>query len=297
MSEAQHARPVAGILWMLATTLLFISVNVTVKFVGDGLPIFESAFLRFLLGLILLVPMLGQARHLKMTPRLWKLSLARAVFHGFAMTAWFFAMTRIPMAEVTAMNFMNPLYVTIGAVLIFGEKLRAPRIAALFVAFLGGLLILRPGMRDLDAGHVAMIFTAMLFAGSYLIGNRLSREMPATMVVFLLSISVPFVLAPFALANWVTPSLHQLVLLFITAVCATLGHYSMTRAFACAPQTVIQPVTFVQLVWSVLLGWTIFGEVPDLVVILGGVMIMGAVTFITWREARRKADVPESVKH
>ena len=85
--------------------------------------------------------------------------------------------------------------------------------------------------------------------------------------------------------HWQTPTLHQLILLFFTAAFATLGHYSMTRAFAAAPQTVIQPVVFVQLVWSMTLGLVLFGEAFDPYVLVGGTMIIGAISFITWREA------------
>lgn len=288
LGVASSPRPLAGIGWMTATTLNFVMVNVLVKYVGNGLPIFESAFLRFALGLVFLVPFIGQVRQVDFTRRIVKLSVGRAVFHAFAMVAWFYAMTRIPMAEVTAMNFMNPVYVSLGAVLLFGEKIALPRIMALGVAFLGGLVILRPGLREIDPGHVAMIFSALFFAGSYLIANALSKELPAAVVVFLMSAMVPFVLLPFALADWVAPSFREIGLLFFTAFFATAAHYCMTRAFACAPQAVLQPVTFVQLVWATSVGYFLFGEGIDGFVIAGGAMIIAAVSFITWREARRK---------
>ncbi|WP_417269982.1 DMT family transporter [Celeribacter sp.] len=281
-------RPVAGIAWMAATTINFVMVNVLVKYVGDSLPIFESAFLRFALGLVFLIPFIAQVRQTTFTRRIVKLSVARATFHAFAMVAWFYAMTRIPMAEVTAMNFMNPVYVTLGAVLLFGEKIALPRIMALCVAFLGGVVILRPGLRELDSGHLAMVFSALFFSGSYLLANALSKDLPAAVVVFLMSAIVPFVLLPFALADWVVPSWHDIGLLFFTAFFATAAHYCMTRAFSCAPQAVLQPVTFVQLVWATIVGYFLFGEGVDVFVLIGGAMIIGAVTFITWREARRK---------
>lgn len=278
-----------GILWMLFMTLCFVMVNVLVKYVGNGLPVLESAFLRFLLGLVFLIPALGAVRQVRFTPRLWKLTFGRALFHALAMTCWFYAMTRIPMGEVTSLNFMNPIYITIGAVVMFGEKIALPRITALVVAFLGGLVILRPGFREIDPGHLSMMLSAMAFAGSYLIANRLVKELPASVVVFLMSVTVPIVIAPFALLHWETPTLHELILLFLTAAFATLGHYAMTRAFACAPQSLLQPVAFTQLIWSVSFGYLLFGESVDPYVLLGGAMIIGAVSFITWREARKKA--------
>jgi drug/metabolite transporter (DMT)-like permease len=128
----------------------------------------------------------------------------------------------------------------------------------------------------------------MLFAVSYLIAGKASRDVSATVVVAMLSLMVPVAMAPFAIAVWVTPTLPQLGWLFLVAGFATMGHYTMTRAFAAAPMAVTQPVMFLQLVWSTAIGWAIFGEGVDAWVILGGAIVLGAVTFITWREARKK---------
>jgi drug/metabolite transporter (DMT)-like permease len=139
-----------------------------------------------------------------------------------------------------------------------------------------------------------MIFTAIFFAGSYLIAKRMSGEMSAGLVVAILSITVTIGLAPFAWAVWVPPTPEQILWLFLVALFATAGHYSMTRAFAVAPVTATQPVTFLQLVWAAALGAIVFAEPVDGFVILGGAVIMGAVSYITWREAvlRRRTVTP-----
>ncbi|SFK07584.1 DMT family transporter [Celeribacter neptunius] len=279
---------VKGVLWMLFVTFNFVMVNVLVKYIGTDLPVLETAFLRFALGAVFLIPMLGTVRQVRFTAEIWKLAITRALFHATAMSLWFFAMTRIPMSEVTAMNFMNPIYITIGAVLIFRERIALQRSLALVVAVIGGLVILRPGFRALDPGHVAMIFSAMAFAGSYLLANALNKRVPSTVVVFLMSTMVPVVIAPLALAHWQAPNWTQLGMLFLTAAFATTAHYSMMRAFAHAPQSVVQPVTFVQLVWATILGMVLFGEAFDPFVMLGGAMIIGAISFITWREKRAR---------
>ncbi|MDP5361567.1 MAG: DMT family transporter, partial [Paracoccaceae bacterium] len=152
------------------------------------------------------------------------------------------------------------------------------------------MIILRPGAKAIEHGHLAMLGTAVLFAAGYLTAKQLSGEVSAAVVVGMLSITVTVGLAPFALAVWVTPTLEQLGWLFLVACFATAGHYSMTLAFAAAPLTVTQPVTFLQLVWAVALGAIVFGEAVDGWVIFGGAVIMASVSFITWREAiaRRK---------
>ena len=205
-------------------------------------------------------------------------------------------MTRIPIAEVTAMNYLAPVYVSVGAALFLGERLAARRIAAVIVALIGAAIILRPGFREVSQGHIAMVFAAIVFAGSYLTTKVLSGEVKPTVVVAMLSIFVTIALAPFAFADWVAPNLDELAILFGVAVFATAGHYTMTLAFAAAPVTVTQPVTFLQLVWAVLLGVFMFGEPIDVWVLLGGFVILASVTFITWREAvlRRQPITPPS---
>lgn len=284
-------RPVGGVIWMLVTGANFVMVTALVKIAGSRIPAAEAAFLRYLLGLVFLLPMLKPLLDARLDARALVLFSARGLAHALGVILWFYAMARIPMAEVTALNYLNPVYVTLGAVLVFGEKLAARRILAIFAAVLGALLILRPGFRTVEPGHIAMLGTAALFATSYLIAGRMSGLVKPVVVVAVLSITVTIALAPFALANWVAPTLAELGWLFGVAVFATAGHYTMTLAFASAPMSVTQPVTFLQLVWSVLLGWLLFSEPVDGWVVLGGGLILGAVSYITWREAVLKRRV------
>ena len=133
-----------------------------------------------------------------------------------------------------------------------------------------------------------MLGTALLFSVSYLSAKVMSDEVSATVVVGMLNITVTLGLLPFALAVWVTPSLTEVMWLFLVACFATAGHYSMTFAFAAAPLTVTQPVTFLQLIWAVSLGALVFGEAVDIFVVLGGMLILGAVLWLTWREAQQR---------
>ena len=140
-----------------------------------------------------------------------------------------------------------------------------------------------------------MLGTAAFFAASYLIAKRLSDDLSPTVVVGMLSVTVTIGLAPFAAAVWITPTLAQCGWLFLVACFATAGHYTMTLAFRAAPLSVTQPVTFLQLVWSVSIGALFFGEPADHWVITGGGIIMAAVSFITWREARLRRKTPPAV--
>lgn len=278
----------AGMFWMFVTGLCFVAVTAIVKHMGSSVPPAEAAFLRYLLGLVFLFPMLKDVRDAHLTPRQWKLFGMRGLFHSGGVILWFYAMTRIPIADVTAMNYLSPVYVTIGAALFLGEPLALRRIGAIVVALIGTAIILRPGFREISAGHLAMLITAVVFAGSYLTAKIMADEVKPTVVVAMLSIFVTIGLAPFAFAVWITPTLYDLGLLFCVACFATAGHFTMTLAFAAAPVTVTQPITFLQLLWAVILGAVVFGEPVDIWVIFGGVTILASVTFITWREAMLK---------
>lgn len=278
-------RPIVGIFWMLVTGLCFVMVTALVKYMGPRLPPVEMAFLRYLLGLVFLIPAIRSMRQAHLSKRQWRLFGVRGLVHGCGVMLWFYAMVRIPIADVTAMNYLAPVYVTIGAALFLGEKLAFRRILAVVVALIGAVIILRPGFREVSSGHLAMLVAAVVFGGSYLTAKVMADEVKPAVVVAMLSIFVTIVLAPFAIAVWVTPTVGDLVMLFCVACFAVAGHYTMTLAFAAAPLTVTQPVTFTQLVWAVLLGYLFFDEAVDVWVLLGGVVILASVVFITWREA------------
>lgn len=278
-------RPLFAVLWMLLAGICFVSVTASVKLVGGGIPAFEAAFLRYALGLVFLIPMIRPLLRTKFDRKLIFMSGGRGFAHAIGISLWFFAMTRIPMAEVTAMNYMNPIYVTLAAALLMGERIAMRRIAAIGVSLIGALVILRPGFREISPGHIAMIFAAMCFAVSYLLAKIMSERIDASAVVALLSLTVPIGLAPLALAVWVTPTLTQVALLTLTAGMATMAHYSMTRAFREAPLSVTQPVAFAQLLWSAMIGAAVFGEALDAFVVTGGGLIIAAITFMVWREA------------
>ncbi|MDX8353746.1 DMT family transporter [Cognatiyoonia sp. IB215182] len=293
METPKTARPIVGIFWMIVTGFNFVGVTAIVKHVGDDVPAAQAAFLRYVLGLVFLIPMIKPILAARLTKRQVKLFGWRGLVHTIAVILWFYAMARIPIAEVTAMNYLSPVYVSLGAALFMGERLPPRRLAAVILALIGAMIILRPGVKAIEPGHIAMLGTAICFAAGYLIAKQLSGEVSAAVVVGMLSITVTIGLAPFALAVWVTPSWQDLGWLFLVACFATAGHYSMTLAFAAAPLTVTQPVTFLQLVWAVLLGALVFGEAVDGWVIFGGAVIMGSVSFITWREAvARRAVTP-----
>ncbi|MCA0929016.1 DMT family transporter [Ruegeria profundi] len=282
---AVSPRPLAGMFWMFAAGISFVVMTALVKSLGTTMSPIQAAFIRYVLGLVFLLPALRSILTTRLSSRHLSLFGLRGLVHGIAVMLWFYAMTQIPLAEVTAMNYMTPVYVTLGAALFLGEKLAFRRIAAILVALIGVVIILRPGFREVSTGHLAMLGTALLLGGSYLLAKLLVRDIPPSVIVAHLSIWVTLALIPFAVAVWEPPTLRDIGVLFLVACFATGGHYLMTLALQAAPVAVTQPVTFLQLIWATLMGALVFHESVDIWVVAGGSLILTAVSFIAWREA------------
>jgi drug/metabolite transporter (DMT)-like permease len=198
---------------------------------------------------------------------------------------------------MSAIAFLNPVIVLVLAGLLLGEGLSLRRMAVVLAALAGALVVLRPGLREVTEGHLAQIMATLCFAASYIFAKRLSLMVPASVVVAVMSLSVTVGLLPLALWQWQPISLVQLAWLAVVAALATAGHYAMTRAFVAAPLAVTQPVTFLQIIWSAALGALVFAEAIDPFVILGGAIIIAAVSLNTWAEARQgRRGVPAAVE-
>jgi len=232
---------------MAGAGLSFVGVNGIVRYLGTELPAAQSAFIRFGFGLLMLLPALWAMRGMRFRPGVGRMFLGRGALHVVAVILWFYAMARVPVAEMAAIAFLGPVMVLVIGGLLLGEGLGARRIAAVVVAVAGGLIVLRPGVRDLSVGHLSQLGATVFFAMSYIIAKRLSREAPASSIVAVLSVTVTLGLLPLAVAHWQPVRWEQMGWLACVAGLATLGHYAMAKAFRAAPLAVTQPVTVLQL--------------------------------------------------
>jgi len=277
-----------GLGWMVLTGLFFVCVTGIVRYLGTDMSPVQAAFIRYAFGAVLMIPVFLKLDSVRLPARTTGLLLGRGLLHGIGVSLWFFAMARIPIAEVTALGFTAPIFTTIGAALFLGERLRTRRIVAVLIGFSGTLVILRPGFEAISAGSLAQLAAAPVFAGSFLIAKKLTETQSSTTIVAFLSVVVTLVLLPPALLNWRTPTLTELGLLFLVAALATAGHVTLTQAFRSADITVTQPAQFLQLVWATLLGLLVFGEQPVVWTWVGGAIIVASATYIAHRETRDK---------
>tara|TARA_S200000501_G_scaffold71942_1_gene63939 strand:- start:13537 stop:14472 length:936 start_codon:yes stop_codon:yes gene_type:complete len=275
-----------GIAWMLLTGMLFVGVTVAVRYLGTSMNPVQAAFIRYCFGIVLILPLLSRAGVMSLDRDRLGFHALRGLVHGGGVILWFLAMSRIPISEVTALGFTTPIFVTLGAAVFLSERLKPYRVAAVLLGFIGALLILRPGLRVIDIGALAQLGAAPLFACSYLMAKSATRREASSMIVILLSVFCTLTLALPALMVWRTPTLEELLLLGLTALLATSGHYCMTRALEAAEVSAVQPFTFLQLVWATILGLILFDEHPDVWIWIGGAVIVASATWMAQQEVR-----------
>ena len=283
---------VKGIGWMLLSGIMFIGVTGIVRYLGDEMHPIQAAFIRYAFGIVLVVPVILRVGLYGLLSTRIHLHASRGLVHGIGVMLWFYAMSRLPIAEVTALGFTTPIFTTAGAMLILGERVKNYRVAGILVGFIGALIVLRPGLRIIDFGAVAMLIAAPLFACSLLMAKVATKTESSSVIVALLSIFCTLTLLPLALVYWRPPTTEEWSLLFLTAIFATLGHYCLTRAFQSAELSALQPFSFLQLVWATLLGLVVFSEQPDLWLWLGAGLIVFSATWIGRQEVRSSRGPP-----
>jgi drug/metabolite transporter (DMT)-like permease len=275
---------IVGILWMVITTILFVGVTATVRYLEGDVPAPQAAFLRYAIGTVLLTPSLISLAKIKPDRPLLNKFILRGLVHSIGVTLWFYAMSVMPVAEVTAIGFLTYIFVSIGASIFLKEKLHKHRLTAILISFIGALIILRPGFKVIETGQMGMLIATMVFTASYLIAKVVSKERSSSEIVAMLSIFTTIFLIPSAIYSWEPLSIKAFLILSFTAIIATLGHITMTKAIKAAPMVVTQPILFLQLVWASMVGLFIFDEGFDLYVILGGTIIMLCVCYVSYRE-------------
>ena len=273
---------------MIITGLLFCAMTASVKSLGTSLPASQSGFLRYIFGLLLLIPFYRQLGLTGMRKSLLRLMIVRGSLHAIAVVAWFYSMTRIPMTEVTSLYYLSPLFVFIGASFYLKEQITRGRILCLVVALFGTFLVLRPGLREVDLGHLSMLLATLVFGASFLLAKKAADEVNPLLVVFMLTITVSIWLAPLAFIQWKTPNFIELLILLLIAFFATAAHWTMSMAFKAAPVNITQPVVFLDLVWAAIVGLVFFSEPIDVWVIIGGSVIVSAVSLVSWIEIKKK---------
>ena len=179
--------------WMVVSCMLFAIVMVAVRMLLHDLPPTQTAFLRYVVGIGLLMPFVG-----RQIPQIWRSParggfLARGILHAIAVSFWFYSIKVIPLADVNAILNLGPVWATIGAALFLGERLRLRRIMAILVSFAGAMIIIKPGFSDIVPGTWAVMVTAAFFAFSDLIAKQLKAHHDDNLIIMALSVTIALV--------------------------------------------------------------------------------------------------------
>ncbi len=280
-----------GALWMLASVAGATAMTVLVRRLTPELHTSMIAFLRCVVGLLFLAPLLLKAEPAALL-RLSRpgLHVMRGALVALALNLGFYAIWRLPVATATILFFLAPVFSTLLAPLMVGERVGARRWAAVIVGFLGALVVLRPGMAPLDAGTMAAIGSSLCFAVALLLGKTASAADGPDSVYLTTALLTVAMTLPFALLEWRLPWQGWVWGgLLMLAAASSLRGYADIRAFAAADASFVAPVSYLRLPAVALAGWLMFGESVDGWTWAGGAIIAGATLFIALRERTPRA--------
>jgi len=285
----QRHDPLACAFWMIISCALLAGLTVLGRYVTtSGVSPFQVVFLRVIFVLITLLPLFALRGKSFIRTSQWPIYGVRAVTGSITMFCWFYALSLIPVGEVTAISFLAPLFATVGAALFLGEIVRTRRWVATFIGLVGALVILRPGVVELSAGSWFAVASAVAMGVSSVFIKRLTDGDHPDKVVFISTIlHTPLTLIP-ALLVWQWPDPGLWPYLIAMGPIATLGHVSLTRAFAAAEASFTMTFDFARLPFAVAFGFAVFGETIDVWTWTGAAIIFAASVFIVHREAQLK---------
>ena len=280
-------------LMMLMAMLMFTIMGISIRLSAEQLHVLEIVFFRNALAIIIMAPVLFRMGRSSIRMNRPALYYGRAVINFCGMLCGFAAVTLIPLAEMTALSFTGPIFVTIGAVLFLGEVIRIRRIMAIVFGFIGAMIILRPGFADISLGTMLALASALSIAGASLVVKKMTETESAAAIVFwMVMMQAPIALVPM-LFVWEMPTAQTWLWLWIMALAGTAAHVLFTRACGMVEITSLQPLEFAKLPFAVVLAWLVFDELPDMFIWIGGAVIFLSTAYITRREAiDRKAERP-----
>ena len=281
----------------LISALLFVAMSALVRKLGNVAPVGQMVFFRSafaILPVVVIYAWRGELASAVYTRRPLG-QLGRGLLSVFGMFTNFSALTRLPLADATAISFASPLFTVALAAVILKERVRVYRWSAVLVGFAGVIVMLIP---HFDVGHYAAagaaatatigslfaLSSAVCNAGTVIQTRRLVQSETTPSIVFYFSVVCAVAGAltlPFA---WHTPSGAELAALIALGVLGGIAHIFLTESYRFAAASVVAPFDYSSMLWALMLGYWVFGELPSALVYLGGAIVAGAGLFVIWRE-------------
>ena len=275
-STAVKPNLIGAALWMIGAVVSFSTMAVAGRAVFEELDVYQLMFYRSAIGLplILVFSAFRKGGLRQFRTRRIGLHIARNLSHLVGQFGWFFALAVIPLAQLFALEFTTPLWVTALAPLLLGESLTRMRLAAVALGFMGVLVVLRPGLADVSLGSIIMLIGAVGFAGSLMATKRMTvTEKPLTIIFYMTLIQTPVgLLLAINDLHWPTPVTG--LWLILVAILGFTAHFCIIRAFSLADAIVVAPMDFLRLPIIAAVGVLIYGEALELWVFVGGALVL-----------------------
>jgi len=281
----------------LISALLFAAMSALVRKLGDVAPVGQMVFFRSafaILPVVVIYAIRGELASAVRTGRPLG-QLGRGTLSVCGMFSNFSALTRLPLADATAISFASPLITVALAAVVLKERVRIYRWSAVLIGFAGVIIMLIPHF-DLSryaaagaattaaVGSLFALTSAICNAGTVIQTRRLTQTETTSSIVFYFSLICAIAGAltlPFA---WHSPTASQLVALIALGILGGLAHIFLTESYRYAAASVVAPFDYSSMLWALLLGYWLFGELPDRLVYLGAAIVTGAGLFVIWRE-------------
>ena len=292
VAPARADRPFRGIALILASTIFLGASDVTAKYLSADLPSIEIAWIRFLVFALIMVPamMPGSPLYAMRTPRPG-FQLLRGVALLSSSLFFISGLRYLPIAEASATGFVSPLFVTALSIVFLGEKVGLRRWLATAVGLLGVLVILRPGTSAFHPAAFFPLVSALGWACTLIMTRMMSgRERAATVMAYS-SIAGVCILSALVPLVWVAPSRQDVLLGILIGVASTAGQWIVVLAFRYADASVLAPFSYTQLLWVSILGFLVFGELPDAWTVTGAILIVASGLYTAHRERVRRSQL------
>ncbi len=294
------SRPLQGILLLVGATLMFACGDATSKYLLTDYNVPLVLAIRYIVHSLLMLAILAptRGREIVQTQRTG-LVIVRAICLVVASLFFGLALQRMPIAETVSIVYLSPILVVLLARPLLGERIGVVGWIAAVIGFAGVLLIVRPG-GDLDPIGVGFVLCNVAVTVAYYLLSRVLARTERTLALLFYTALIGAICFGVALP-WTLhgkmPDLLQIVLFLSLGVTAGLGHYFFTAAHRYAEASVLAPINYLHLLWAGLLGWLVFGHVPQVLTIIGMAIVMAAGVIVALRSARRQQppapDVPE----
>ena len=281
--------PLIAISLMVISGLFFVLMHSAVKYLSKEVHIFEIAFFRCALVIFVLAPIILQQGKSVFVTRQPKIQFLRITTNSVAMLCFFYGISSTPLAQLTTLGFTVPIFATILAVVFMKERIKLRRTGALIVGFIGTLVVMRPDI-SIEFGALLIIFSSFLWSVCLIFIKKLTETDSA--VTISLYFGIGMIPATFAMALPVFEmiDLRQFIILMFIAATGTLAQTIMNNALEKGELALLLPFDFLRLIWSVLIGYALFAEKPEITLWIGGVLIIGSTSYIAWREAKLKSN-------